>query len=210
MEVRLNKMISDSGFCSRREADKFIEEGRVSVNGELPAPGQKVNEHDIVILDDMQIKMNKHAGSGGGQTHFRKQVHDYTEAPAKSKAKTQPAAEPKKTAPAAEGAKKSAPKGQGGGSKELRPGKYVKYNKYAAARHASRKKEEGKSQDRFKDMPFEDDAIKEALRPKFGKSLGRSAVAQRLASASKSASLRKTSKNNPINKAKRNRFRNED
>ena len=33
MEVRLNKLISDSGLCSRREADKFIEEGRVTVNG---------------------------------------------------------------------------------------------------------------------------------------------------------------------------------
>ena len=31
MEVRLNKLISDSGLCSRREADKFIEEGRVTV-----------------------------------------------------------------------------------------------------------------------------------------------------------------------------------
>ena len=37
MEVRLNKLISDSGLCSRREADKFIEEGRVTVNG--PDPG---------------------------------------------------------------------------------------------------------------------------------------------------------------------------
>lgn len=36
MEVRLNKLISDSGLCSRREADKFIEEGRVTVNGSLP------------------------------------------------------------------------------------------------------------------------------------------------------------------------------
>ena len=42
MEVRLNKLISDSGLCSRREADKFIEEGRVTVNGSLPHIGQKV------------------------------------------------------------------------------------------------------------------------------------------------------------------------
>nr|WP_278451516.1 S4 domain-containing protein [Parabacteroides johnsonii] len=50
MEVRLNKLISDSGLCSRREADKFIEEGRVTVNGSLPQVGQKVTEGDIVIL----------------------------------------------------------------------------------------------------------------------------------------------------------------
>ncbi|MCS2889693.1 hypothetical protein NXV77_00650 [Parabacteroides faecis] len=46
------------------------------------------------------------------------------------------------------------------------------------------------------------------MRPKFGKSLGRAAVAQRLAASPKSASLRKTSKNNPINKAKRAAARN--
>ena len=41
------------------------------------------------------------------------------------------------------------------------------------------------------------------MQPKFGKSLSRSAVAQRMAASPKSASLRKTSRNNPINKAKR-------
>ena len=62
MEVRLNKLISDSGLCSRREADKFIEEGRVTVNGSLPHVGQKVTEADIVMLDDIQIKIGKHTG----------------------------------------------------------------------------------------------------------------------------------------------------
>ncbi|MGL4779602.1 MAG: S4 domain-containing protein, partial [Bacteroidales bacterium] len=33
MNIRLNKVISDSGLCSRREADKYIEQGRVTVNG---------------------------------------------------------------------------------------------------------------------------------------------------------------------------------
>ena len=50
MEVRLNKLISDSGLCSRREADKFIEEGRVTVNGSLPQVRQKVTEADSVML----------------------------------------------------------------------------------------------------------------------------------------------------------------
>lgn len=62
MEVRLNKLISDSGLCSRREADKFIEEGRVTVNGSLPHIGQKVTEADIVMLDDIQIKIGKNTG----------------------------------------------------------------------------------------------------------------------------------------------------
>lgn len=62
MEVRLNKLISDSGLCSRREADKFIEEGRVTVNGSLPQVGQKVTEADIVMLDDIQVRIGKHTG----------------------------------------------------------------------------------------------------------------------------------------------------
>ena len=47
------------------------------------------------------------------------------------------------------------------------------------------------------------EVLKEALQPKFGKSLSRSAVAQRLVASPKSAALRKTSRNNPINNAKR-------
>ena len=59
-----------------------------------------------------------------------------------------------------------------------------------------------------KEEGIDKEMLKEALRPKFGKSLGRSAVAQRLASSPKSAALRKTSKNNPLNKAKRAAARN--
>lgn len=67
MEIRLNKLISDSGLCSRREADKFIEEGRVTVNGRLPHVGQKVTEADIVLLDDVQVKTGKHTGHPSGR-----------------------------------------------------------------------------------------------------------------------------------------------
>jgi len=49
---RLNKLISDSGFCSRREADKLIEQGRVTVNGKIPEPGIKVTAKDKVRIDD--------------------------------------------------------------------------------------------------------------------------------------------------------------
>ena len=81
-----------------------------------------------------------------------------------------------------------------------------KYNKYAAARHAARNGESTKKE--TKTTGIDKEMLKEALRPKFGKSLGRSAVAQRLASSPKSAALRKTSKNNPLNKAKRAAARN--
>ncbi len=53
---RLNKYISDSGVCSRREADKFIEQGRVKVNGKPPELGTKVNLTDKVELDGKLIE----------------------------------------------------------------------------------------------------------------------------------------------------------
>lgn len=49
--IRLNKFISDAGFCSRREADKLIEQGRVSVNGKRPEIGAKVTFKDKVRID---------------------------------------------------------------------------------------------------------------------------------------------------------------
>ena len=39
---RLNKYISETGFCSRREADKLIEQGRVTINDSVPEMGTKV------------------------------------------------------------------------------------------------------------------------------------------------------------------------
>lgn len=50
-QKRLNKFISESGFCSRREADKLIEQGRVSINGRIPELGTKVNPGDTVAVD---------------------------------------------------------------------------------------------------------------------------------------------------------------
>lgn len=53
--VRLNKYIGDSGFCSRREADKLIEEGRVKVNGKRGELGTRVLPGDKVIVDGYSI-----------------------------------------------------------------------------------------------------------------------------------------------------------
>lgn len=49
--VRLNKYISESGLCSRREADRLIEAGRVLVDGETAVSGQKVSEDQEVLVD---------------------------------------------------------------------------------------------------------------------------------------------------------------
>lgn len=54
-EKRLNKYISDSGFCSRREADKLIEQNRVKINGVVPELGTKVQPGDSVVVDGKRI-----------------------------------------------------------------------------------------------------------------------------------------------------------
>lgn len=48
---RLNKFISESGFCSRREADKLIASNRVTINDQLPELGSKVGPNDVVKVD---------------------------------------------------------------------------------------------------------------------------------------------------------------
>ncbi len=54
--MRLNKFIASCGACSRREADKLIESGRITVNGTVPSPGLSVSEGDTVLLDGKEIK----------------------------------------------------------------------------------------------------------------------------------------------------------
>ncbi|WP_019614176.1 23S rRNA pseudouridine(2604) synthase RluF [Psychromonas ossibalaenae] len=54
-EKRLNKFISDSGFCSRREADKLIEQNRVKINGQIPELGTKVQPGDEVVVNGKRI-----------------------------------------------------------------------------------------------------------------------------------------------------------
>jgi 23S rRNA pseudouridine2604 synthase len=55
METRLNKYLSECGYCSRREADRLIEANRVTINDALPELGTKVKEGDIVKVDGKLI-----------------------------------------------------------------------------------------------------------------------------------------------------------
>jgi 23S rRNA pseudouridine2604 synthase len=57
--ISLNKYISVSGLCSRREADKFIEQARVTINDELALPGARVFPGDVVEVDGEPLKSNK-------------------------------------------------------------------------------------------------------------------------------------------------------
>jgi 23S rRNA pseudouridine2604 synthase len=54
--MRLNKYISETGICSRREADGAIEAGRVTLNGCVATLGMQVNEGDEVLLDGRALK----------------------------------------------------------------------------------------------------------------------------------------------------------
>ena len=56
MDKSLNKYISETGFCSRREADKFIEQGRVTINENIATKGNRVNPGDVVEVDGEPIK----------------------------------------------------------------------------------------------------------------------------------------------------------
>ncbi|MBP6022894.1 23S rRNA pseudouridine(2604) synthase RluF [Ferruginibacter sp.] len=61
MDTSLNKYISETGFCSRREADKYIEQCRVTINGKDAHKGNRVGENDIVLVDGEPIKKKKAA-----------------------------------------------------------------------------------------------------------------------------------------------------
>ncbi len=56
--TRLNKFLSEIGFCSRREADKLIEQGRVTINGIVPEMGTKVTPNDEVRVNGKLVRDN--------------------------------------------------------------------------------------------------------------------------------------------------------
>lgn len=49
--TRINKFLSEIGYCSRREADKLIDQGRVKINGEVPLMGTKISDEDEVSVN---------------------------------------------------------------------------------------------------------------------------------------------------------------
>jgi len=62
--MRLNKYISDSGHCSRREADRLIAEGRVTVNGQRAGIGSALQEGDEVRVDGQPLQKREAARPG--------------------------------------------------------------------------------------------------------------------------------------------------
>ena len=64
--MRVNKHISDTGFCSRREADRLIGEGRVTVNGVVAGIGTAVADGDTVAIDGEPLRVRP---LRGGRRH---------------------------------------------------------------------------------------------------------------------------------------------
>ena len=56
MDKSLNKYISETGFCSRREADNYIDRGRVTINNNVAVKGNRVTSGDVVEIDGEPIK----------------------------------------------------------------------------------------------------------------------------------------------------------
>lgn len=85
--VRLNKAISDTGFCSRREADKLIEQGKVTINGRKGVLGDRVTPMDIIKVNNkllsqpqktIYIAFNKPRGiTCTTERHIRGNIIDY-------------------------------------------------------------------------------------------------------------------------------------
>lgn len=58
-QVRLNKYLSEAGVCSRREADRLIEAGKVLVDGKPAVPGTRVTEKQEILLDGKPVSREK-------------------------------------------------------------------------------------------------------------------------------------------------------
>lgn len=54
-KIRINKYLSEVGYCSRRAADKLLEEGKITVNGKIPEMGTKVSAEDEILVDGKSI-----------------------------------------------------------------------------------------------------------------------------------------------------------
>ena len=60
MPTRINKYLSEVGYCSRRRADRLIKEGKVTINGKIPEIGSKVEDDDQVEVEGQKIEKSTH------------------------------------------------------------------------------------------------------------------------------------------------------
>ena len=89
--MRINKFLAETGIVSRRGADKWIEDGRVTINGELATVGSKVEDGDHVCVDGkpvqkeeqlVYIALNKPVGiTSTTEKHIKGNVVDFVNHP---------------------------------------------------------------------------------------------------------------------------------
>ena len=89
--MRINKYLSETGIVSRRGADKWIEEGKVTINGELATVGSPVEDGDIVCVEGKEVKreqelvyiaLNKPVGiTSTTERHIKGNVVDFVNHP---------------------------------------------------------------------------------------------------------------------------------
>lgn len=58
-KIRLQKILSDSGICSRRKAEELISQGLVKVNGKAAKLGDKANDRDVIMVDGERVRYSK-------------------------------------------------------------------------------------------------------------------------------------------------------
>ncbi|MGE8004653.1 23S rRNA pseudouridine(2604) synthase RluF [Lysinibacillus sp. NPDC093216] len=89
--MRINKYLSETGIVSRRGADKWVEEGKVTINGELASVGSQVETGDMVCVDGKEVKkeeqlvyiaLNKPVGiTSTTERHIKGNVVDFVNHP---------------------------------------------------------------------------------------------------------------------------------
>ncbi|MFZ3587711.1 23S rRNA pseudouridine(2604) synthase RluF [Bacillus sp. DJP31] len=89
--MRINKFISETGICSRREADKWVAAKRVTINGHLAEPGSQVEQGDEVCVDNkpihskpelVYIALNKPVGiTSTTERHIKRNIVDFVNHP---------------------------------------------------------------------------------------------------------------------------------
>ncbi|MEY9977137.1 23S rRNA pseudouridine(2604) synthase RluF [Lysinibacillus sp. RC79] len=89
--MRINKYLSETGIVSRRGADKWVEEGKVTINGELATVGSQVEAGDMVCVDEKEVKkeeqlvyiaLNKPVGiTSTTERHIKGNVVDFVNHP---------------------------------------------------------------------------------------------------------------------------------
>ncbi len=56
--MRINKFLSAAGYCARRQADRLVEAGRVTINGQVATVGDRVAQTDLVMVDHQQVSLS--------------------------------------------------------------------------------------------------------------------------------------------------------